>query len=72
MANRCSNSECKNSDNKDVYRWQLTDALGFSCGTVCKGCADKQKAKYKSVIFKDPQAYRQEMAECGENIDDEY
>jgi len=48
------------------------DSLGYPCGLVCDGCHDEQKAKYKSVIFEDPHDYRQHMAECGENIDDDY
>ena len=70
MTTRCWNSHCTN-EGKDVYRWILTDSLGMSCGKVCDDCVDKQRAKYKSVIFKDSQAYRQEMAECGENIEGE-
>ena len=32
----------------DVY--ELTDAKGISCGTVCEECVDEVKAKYLSLI----------------------
>lgn len=65
---KCSHNKCKNHK-KDVYRWQLTDSRGYSCGIVCKDCEAMQKSKYKPVIFEDPQKYLQEMADCGEDID---
>ena len=64
----CSHSDCKNKD-KDVTRWTLTDSRGYSCGTVCSDCENKQMGKFKPVIFSDPQEYLKEMVDCGENVD---
>ena len=46
---KCTNSECKNDGRGDVERWELKDYLGYSCGTVCDGCYEKQKVRYESI-----------------------
>ena len=68
---RCKHESCKN-DGKDIERWDLTDSMGYPCGTVCKDCVDAQKSTFNPVIFQDSQDYRQYMAECGENLEDDY
>ena len=68
MTKICSHFECKNKD-KNVDRWQLTDSRGYSCGTVCNDCINRQKSKFKPVIFEDPHKYLEEMNRCGENTD---
>jgi len=46
---KCTNPECKNAGREDVERWELKDYLGYSCGTVCDDCYEKQKVKYELI-----------------------
>ena len=46
---KCTNSECKNDGRENVERWELKDYLGYSCGTVCDDCYEKQKVKYELI-----------------------
>ena len=46
---KCTNSICRNSGKEDVERWELKDYLGYSCGTVCDDCYEKQKVKYELI-----------------------
>ena len=46
---KCTNPECKNTGRENVERWELKDYLGYSCGTVCDDCYEKQKVKYELI-----------------------
>ena len=46
--------ECNSLYHVEDYVWELVDAKGISCGTVCKKCVDDVKAKYRPEIFTNP------------------
>ena len=56
----------------DVY--ELTDAKGISCGTVCEECVDEVKAKYRPEIFTNPRydMPEEDMYESWSNDDYDY
>ena len=56
----------------DVY--ELVDAKGISCGTVCEKCVDKVKASYRPEIFTNPKydMYEEDMYESWSNDDYDY
>jgi hypothetical protein len=36
-------------EEKMLKGWELKDYLGYSCGTVCDDCYEKQKVKYELI-----------------------
>lgn len=45
---------------------ELYDARGIYCGLCCDKCEEKERSKYRSEIFNDPEYV------CDEQIDDDY
>jgi len=48
------------------------DCMGIFVDYMCSRCREKKMSKYDPIIFEDPDAYRQKVAECGERFDEEY